>query len=118
MILGFAVLTVINTLVAATSRRRGEFGLMRLAGATRGQVLRTLGMEGLVVVVVGVGLGSLASLATLLPFSLARIGSLMPAGSPWIYVTVISFALVITLTTTLWSAWHTLRTRPITALGR
>ena len=70
------------------------------------------------VVVVGITLGSIASLATLLPFAIARIDSLMPAGSPWIYISVVVVAAFVTLTATLWSAWHTLRTRPITASGR
>ncbi|MFD1048698.1 FtsX-like permease family protein, partial [Kibdelosporangium lantanae] len=43
MILGFAALVLVNTLVAATSRRRAEFGLLRVAGSTRTQVLRSLG---------------------------------------------------------------------------
>ncbi|TCO50643.1 FtsX-like permease family protein [Actinocrispum wychmicini] len=118
MILGFAALTVVNTLVAATSRRRGEFGLLRLAGSTRSQVLRTLATEGVLVAVVGVALGGVASLATVLPFSLARVQSVVPAGSPWILVAVIGAAGAVTLGATLWSTWLATRTRPITAVAR
>lgn len=117
MILGFAALTVVNTLVAATTRRRGEFGLLRLAGSTRGQVLRTLASEGVVVTVVGVSLGGLASLATVLPFSLARVQSVVPAGSPWILAAVIGSAGAVTLAATLWSTWLATRTRPIEAVA-
>jgi putative ABC transport system permease protein len=109
MILGFAVLTVINTLVASATRRRGEFGLFRLAGSTRGQVLRSMSVEGLVVAVIGVALGSVASLATLLPFSLARTDSLLPTGSVWIYLIVIGAAGVVTLAATVVPTWRVLR---------
>jgi putative ABC transport system permease protein len=117
MVLGFAALILVNTLVAATSRRRAEFGLLRVAGSTRTQVLRSLGSEALVVAVVGVAMGSVASLATLLPFSIARIGSAVPRGSVWIYVLVIGTAVVVTLTATLWSTWRATRGRAITSLG-
>jgi putative ABC transport system permease protein len=116
MIIAFAVLTVINTLVAATNRRRGELGVLRLAGSTRLQVLRTIGVEGLLVAVTGVVLGSIAALATLLPFSLARNSALIPSGSPWIYAAVIGSVLVVTMTATLWPAWRVTRHRPINTL--
>jgi putative ABC transport system permease protein len=112
MILGFAVLTVINTLVASATRRHGEFGLLRLAGSTRGQVLRSMAVEGLVVAVIGVVLGSVASLATLLPFSLARTDSLLPTGSVWIYLVVIGAAGAVTLAATLVPTWRVLRKSP------
>jgi putative ABC transport system permease protein len=117
MILGFAVLTVINTLVASATRRRGEFGLFRMAGSTRGQVLRSMGMEGLVVAVIGVVLGSIASLATVLPFSLARTDSLLPTGSVWIYFIVIGAAGVITMAATLLPTWRVLRKSPRDLVG-
>jgi putative ABC transport system permease protein len=118
MVLGFATLILVNTLVAATTRRRAEFGLLRVAGSTRLQVLRSLASEALVVTVVGVAMGSVASLATLLPFSVVRIGSVMPDGSVWIYVLVIGAAALVTLTATLWSTWRAMRGRAITSLGR
>ena len=39
MIITFTAIVVVNTLIAATQRRRREFGLLRLSAATRGQVL-------------------------------------------------------------------------------
>ncbi|UNO38541.1 FtsX-like permease family protein [Streptomyces sp. MST-110588] len=44
---------ILNTVVVATRRRRPEFAALRLAGATRGQLLRMLGWESLTVVLVG-----------------------------------------------------------------
>ncbi|GAB3875140.1 ABC transporter permease [Kibdelosporangium lantanae] len=118
MILGFAALVLVNTLVAATSRRRAEFGLLRVAGSTRTQVLRSLGTEALVVAVVGVAMGSVASLATLLPFSIVRIGTAVPHGSIWIYVLVVAAALAVTLTATLWTTWRATRGRALVAVAR
>ncbi|MET0134275.1 MAG: FtsX-like permease family protein [Kibdelosporangium sp.] len=118
MIIGFAALTTVNTLVAATSQRRRELGLLRLSGCTRGQVLRTMGAEGLLVAAIGLGLGAIASLATVVPFSLAKRDSVLPSGSPWILVAVVGFVGVITLIGTLWPAWRGLRGGPIAALGR
>ncbi|HEX6342367.1 ABC transporter permease [Umezawaea sp.] len=45
VIAGYAAITVINTLVSSMTARRREFGLQRLAGSTRGQVLRMAGSE-------------------------------------------------------------------------
>ena len=63
MIALFAAIMLVNTLIAATTYRRREFGQQRLAGATRGQVLRMVGVEGVVLAVTGVLFGALASLA-------------------------------------------------------
>lgn len=117
MIMGFAALTAISTLVAATSQRRRELGLLRLSGSTRSQVMRTMSAEGLLVAVIGLTLGGIASLATVVPFSLAKTDSVIPAGSPWILVSVIGFVGAITLVGMLWPAWRVLRTGPLAALG-
>ncbi|MEV4318956.1 FtsX-like permease family protein [Actinocrispum sp. NPDC049592] len=118
MILGFAVLTIVNALAASATRRRGEFGLVRLAGSTRSQVLRSMGVEALVVTAVGVTLGGIASLATILPFSLARTGSAFPAGSPVILLAVIGAAALVTVAATLVPTWRVLRKSPRDLVGR
>ncbi|MDL4812691.1 hypothetical protein QP089_00300 [Actinomadura sp. OS1-43] len=55
---------LINTLVASTTFRRGEFAQLRLAGAAPGQVLRTVRTESLVIVATGTVLGVLAGAVT------------------------------------------------------
>ncbi|SDU36903.1 putative ABC transport system permease protein [Jiangella alkaliphila] len=111
MIVAYAAISVINVLSASTGARRREFGLQRLTGATRAQVLRMVSAEGVLVAAVGITLGTLASVATLVPFSLARADQLTPSGSPLIYLGVVAVALGLTLTATLLPAWRALRQR-------
>ncbi|WP_199701824.1 FtsX-like permease family protein [Jiangella rhizosphaerae] len=111
MIVAYAAISVINVLSSSTGARRREFGLQRLTGATRAQVLRMVGAEGVLVAAVGIVLGTLASVATLVPFSLARADQLTPSGSPLIYAGVVAVALGLTLAATLLPAWQALRQR-------
>lgn len=65
LVLGIALLytgiSVVNTMVMATSDRVRDLAVLRLAGATRGQVLRLVGAESLMVVAVGALLGLLVA---------------------------------------------------------
>jgi putative ABC transport system permease protein len=65
LVLGIALLytgiSLANTMVMATSDRVRELAVLRLAGATKGQVLRLVGAEALMVVAVGALLGALVA---------------------------------------------------------
>ncbi|MEW2263618.1 FtsX-like permease family protein [Streptomyces sp. NPDC047853] len=65
LVLGIALLytgiSLVNTMVMATSDRVRDLTALRLTGATRGQVLRLVGAESLVVVAVGAVLGLLVA---------------------------------------------------------
>ncbi|WP_171164267.1 FtsX-like permease family protein [Streptomyces sp. I05A-00742] len=65
MVLGIALLytgiSLANTMVMATSDRVRELAVLRLAGATKWQVLRLVGAEALMVVMVGGLLGALVA---------------------------------------------------------
>ncbi|MEF9905754.1 ABC transporter permease [Streptomyces sp. P9-A2] len=65
LILGIALLytgiSLVNTMMMATSDRVRDLAVLRLAGATKGQVLRLVGAESLMVVVVGALLGLLVT---------------------------------------------------------
>lgn len=65
LVLGIALLytgiSLANTMVMATSDRVRELAVLRLAGATGGQVLRLVGAEALMVVMVGGLLGALVA---------------------------------------------------------
>nr|WP_042186617.1 FtsX-like permease family protein [Kibdelosporangium sp. MJ126-NF4]CEL17409.1 putative ABC transport system integral membrane protein [Kibdelosporangium sp. MJ126-NF4]CTQ91363.1 putative ABC transport system integral membrane protein [Kibdelosporangium sp. MJ126-NF4] len=115
MIAGYAAITVINTLASSMTARRREFGLQRLAGSTRGQVMRMVGLEGAILVVSGIALGTVAVLGILMPVSLKRLGSVLPAGSPWIYVSTAALTVLLTLGATLLPAWRATRGRPAEA---
>ncbi len=115
MIVGYTAISVVNSQVMATSARRREFGLQRLTGATRGQVLRMMLVEAGLVSVVGILLGTIVSTTTLVPFTLVTDGSLLPHGPVWIYLAVIGTAAALTVLSTLLTTWVTLRPRPAEA---
>ncbi|MFE5502492.1 FtsX-like permease family protein [Amycolatopsis japonica] len=109
MIIAYTVISVANTLVMATVRRRREFGLQRLTGSTRAQVLRMAGFEGGLVALVGIVLGTVVSAGAIVPFCLVAADSLLPMGSPLIYLTIIGLAAALALAATLVPAWAATR---------
>jgi putative ABC transport system permease protein len=115
MIAGYAAITVVNTLTSSTAARRREFGLQRLAGSTRGQVMRMVGLEGAILAASGTALGTVAVIGVLVPVSVKRLDSVIPAGSPWIYVSTAAFAALLTLGAMLLPAWRATRNRPAEA---
>ena len=115
MIAGYAGITVINTLASSMTSRRREFGLQRLAGSTRGQVLQMVSLEGVIVALSGVALGTVAAVAILVPMSLKRLGSVLPVGSPWIYLSMATLTVLLTLGAMLLPAWRATRGRPAEA---
>ncbi|GAA2158289.1 FtsX-like permease family protein [Actinomadura napierensis] len=116
MVVLFAAIMLVNTLIAATAHRRREFGQARLAGATPAQVLGTVALESAALTVIGVVCGTVASVFTIVPFGVARRGSAVPDGSVWIYVGVVALAAVLTGVTALGSARRTLRTPAVEAV--
>jgi ABC-type antimicrobial peptide transport system permease subunit len=117
MILLFAAIMLINTLITVTARRRDEFGRQRLAGATPRQVLGMVTAEGVVLTVTGVVFGTIASIFTIIPFAIARSDAVLPDGSPLIYVGVVVVAAALTLVTALIATARTLRTPAVNAVA-
>jgi putative ABC transport system permease protein len=115
MLVGYSAITMINTLVSSTSARQREFGLQRLVGSTRRQVLQMVGIEAAIVAVTGLALGTIAALGILVPVSLKRLGSVIPAGPPLVYVAIIALVVLLTLGATLLPAWRATRGRPAEA---
>lgn len=115
MIIAYTAISVVNSLVMSTTARRREFGLQRLTGATRGQVLRMMTVEAGMTTIIGVLLGTMVAATTLVPFTLVTDGSLLPKGPPEIYLAVTGAAAVLTFGATLVSTWVGLRTRPAEA---
>jgi len=113
LIVLYTSITVINTLVVSIADRRREFGLLRLSGARRGQVMRMAGVEGALVAVTGVVLGMVISAGTLVPFSIAASSSVLPSGPLWIFGVVAGAAGLLTMTATLVPAWFATRQRPV-----
>ncbi|GAA3557378.1 ABC transporter permease [Amycolatopsis ultiminotia] len=117
MIIGYTVIAVVNTLVMATARRRREFGLQRLGGFTRTQVLRMASVEGGLIAVIGVLLGTVVAAGAIVPFCLVTTGSVLPIGPVGVYVAVVAIAAVLALFASLVPAWVATRTRPVTAVA-
>ncbi|MFD3436803.1 ABC transporter permease [Streptomyces sp. NPDC058685] len=115
MIVAYTAISVVNSLATATGARRRQFGLQRLTGATKAQVMRMLTVEGLLVAVIGVLLGTLAAATTLVPFAHAAAGRVLPTGSLWIYATVVGAAVVLALSATPVPAWQALKILPVRA---
>lgn len=115
LIVAYTAVSVINTLSASTVRRRREFGLQRLSGSTRGQVLRMTFVEGLLVAAAGIVIGTAVALLTLVPYSATVAGSAWPSGPVWIYLAVVASAVLLTLGATTVPAWMSLRSRPAEA---
>jgi putative ABC transport system permease protein len=67
----YTVIAIVNAVVISGSDRRGEFAAARVAGLTRGQVVRVALWESLAVVVIGLLLGGLAAATTVLGVSMA-----------------------------------------------
>jgi putative ABC transport system permease protein len=112
VVVGYATIALINTQVLATTERRREFKLQRLVGATRRQVMQMMTIEAVLISLAGIILGGLVALLTLVPLSVSVLSSVIPGGSPWILVTVVTAAFGLTVATTLVSAAAVLRGRP------
>ncbi|MGV9267237.1 FtsX-like permease family protein [Kitasatospora sp. NPDC003701] len=78
MLVCFAAVSTVNTLVALTADRRREFALLRLVGATRRQLLRMLTVEAVLTTAVGVLLGAAVAATASAAFSRALTGSALP----------------------------------------
>ncbi|GLZ06843.1 ABC transporter permease [Actinomadura sp. NBRC 104412] len=78
---GFAVIGLVTTQALATASRRREFELLRLTGATRRQVLRSLRLETAIVLGTGVATGVLVAGVALVMFA-GAVGLPLPSAPP------------------------------------
>ncbi|MET8682785.1 FtsX-like permease family protein [Streptomyces sp. NPDC004732] len=116
MVLGIALLytgiSLANTMVMATSDRVRELAALRLAGATRWQVLRLVGAEALMVVVIGGLLGALAAGLNLAGMwgALGLLSVWTPVEIPWTTLAaVLSACALLAVTSAVASAGLALR---------
>ncbi|MFB6708254.1 FtsX-like permease family protein [Streptomyces sp. NPDC056333] len=97
LILAFTAIAVVNTLAMSVSERIKEFAMLRLAGATRRQVLRILRIEALSLLLIATVLGTGIALAVLTAFSIGMTGSARPTVTPVVYATVVGAAALLVL---------------------
>ncbi|MEU5958876.1 FtsX-like permease family protein [Streptomyces sp. NPDC047525] len=114
LILAFTAIAVVNTLAMSVSERIREFAMLRLAGASRRQVLRMLRTEALSVLFIGTAIGSGIALAVLTAFSVGMTGSAAPSITPLVYVSVVAVAALLALAATALPGRVALRPRPVT----
>lgn len=115
VVVGYAVIALINSLIVATAERRREFALQRLIGSTRGQVMRMMSVEALVTALIGIVLGTGVAAGALVPFGLALDGSVLPSGPGWIYLLIVGTAVTLTFVTILLPTSVALRALPVEA---
>ncbi|MPZ53515.1 MAG: FtsX-like permease family protein [Acidimicrobiia bacterium] len=97
MIALFAAIMMVNSLVAVIGQRSAEFGLLQLVGATREQIRHSVVTEAWLVAAAGMVLGLLASMATVIPYSVARGEGIVPDGQLWLPPLLVVIAVGITL---------------------
>ena len=114
LVLAFTAIAVVNTLAMSVAERVREFALLRLAGATRRQVLRMLRTEALSVLSLATALGSGIALAVLTAFSVGMTGRAAPSVTPLVYVTVLAVAGTLALVATALPGRVALRVRAVT----
>ncbi|OIJ96925.1 ABC transporter permease [Streptomyces sp. MUSC 14] len=114
LVLAFTAIAVVNTLAMSMAERVREFALLRLAGATRRQVLRMLRTEVLALLLLATSLGSGIALAVLTAFSVGMTGRGAPTVTPLLYVAVVAVAGLLALVGSAVPGRAALRVRPVT----
>ena len=116
IIVVFVCVMLVNSLYAATTYRTREFAGQRLAGATPGQVLRTVATETAILTITGILSGTLAALAGIIPFTMVRTTGVLPHQGLGIWLTVTAVATTVTMGTSLLTARRVLRTPAVEAV--
>jgi putative ABC transport system permease protein len=83
--LAYTVIAIANTMVIATAGRRAELAALRLAGATRSQVLRLVASEAFLVTAPGTGLAAVVTAVTLaaVRLGLVSVAPVVRVAVPW-----------------------------------
>ncbi len=77
----FCAMALVNAMAMATIERAREFALLRLVGASKGQVRAMVRAETLIMVAFGLTIGSLIAAPGLAAFNHSLTGSALPAVS-------------------------------------
>ncbi|MGW0366572.1 ABC transporter permease [Streptomyces sp. NPDC002990] len=117
------IFLIYNTFTMLVTQRTKELALLRAVGANRGQVMRSVLAEALVVgaISAAVGLGTGIGLAVGMRSLMDSLGAKIPAGDLVIAPSTVIAALVIGVLVTTMSAvvpaWRTGRIAPVAAMG-
>ncbi|WP_349898656.1 ABC transporter permease [Parafrigoribacterium soli] len=97
VIFGYIALSVINTLVMATSERRREFGLLRLVGASNNQVQRMTFIESVLIAGISVVVGTVAAIPPLFGIAFGVSGQPLPTIQPVVYLALVGVTVLLGL---------------------
>ena len=118
--MGVAALGVTNTVMASIRTRRWILGILRSMGVTRGQLLRLVLAEAILLGLVGCALGIAAGLEMAINAEAVQVaitGYKPPLQIPWNYVLIGSGIIVtVALLASLWPAVWVARTEPLELL--
>lgn len=130
MLLAFAgialfvgIFLIYNTFTMLVTQRTKELALLRAVGANRGQVIRSVLTEALVVGVVSAVLGLVAGtgLAVAMRSAIEAFGAKLPAGdlviAPGTVIAAVVIGVLVTTLAALLPAWRTGRIAPVAAMG-
>ena len=112
----FSCIMLVNSLYAATTYRTREFGQQRLAGATSGRILGMIGLESVILTVTGVFFATVAAIAGIVPYSIARTGTTVPDQDLGIWLLVVGIGAAATIVTSVGTAYRGLRTPAVEAV--
>jgi putative ABC transport system permease protein len=116
----YIFIAIVNAVVIATAARRAEFGVARLTGLTRRQVVWVTVFESLTVAAVGVGagLGAAGGAIAGTTIAVSDIVGVHVVAIPWELAAGVSLAAaaVVGLTTAI-GTWAATSQRPVLAAG-
>ena len=113
----YVIIAALNTLVMAALARRAELATLRLAGATRHQVLRMARIEQTMLLGLALVVGGAIAALTLIPMVKGTTGSATPYVPPGGWLAVIGGTILLGMTGTILPIMSGLRTPPIEAIG-
>ncbi len=108
----YAAIASINAWTVITLARRKELAMQRLLGSTRRQMIRMLMLEGLLVTLMAVLLGTILACFAVFPMAVA-VGPILPHGPLWVYLAVLVAALLISLPAIVGAGSFATRRKPI-----
>jgi len=117
VLLVYVVIAALNTLAMAALARRGELAVLRLAGATRSQLLGMVRIEQAVLLGLALTVGGAIAALTLVPMVKGTTGTATPYIPAGGWLAIIGGTILLGMTGTLLPILRTLQTPPIEAIG-
>ncbi len=117
VLLVYVVIAALNTLATAAFARRRELAVLRLAGATRGQLLRMVRIEQAVLLGLALLGGGIIAAVTLVPMVNGATGSPVPYIPPSGWITVLAGAMLLAMGGTVLPIRRIIRIPPTEAIG-